>query len=257
MILRPMVDFSDFDTRGYRTVDVATGYGRWVSTYEETVEDVMDLALLDELTEPPWQKLRRTADLGCGTGRTGAWLRGRGVTGTLDGVDLTPQMLAVAREKGVHDRLVEGDVRATGLESGAYDLVISSLIDEHLPDLAPYYAETWRLAAEGAHCVVVAFHPHFIMASGMPTHFTDASGEHIAISTHIHLFSDHVTAALAAGWRLVEMREGIVDARWLARKPKWEKYRGHPVSAALVWRKETCATGGAAMNGCVGARSNT
>lgn len=238
-----MLDFSDFDTRGYRTVDVATGYGRWVGTYEDTVEDVMDLALLAELTVPDWRRVRRAADLGCGTGRTGAWLRRHGVRGALHGVDLTPQMLRVARDKGVHDRLSEGDVRATGLETGGYDLVISSLIDEHLPDLGPYYTETWRLAAPGAHCVVVAFHPHFIMASGMPTHFTDSSGEHIAIDTHIHLLSDHVTAGLAAGWRLVEMREGVVDERWLERKPKWEKYRNHPVSAALVWEKEPAITG--------------
>ncbi|SER88238.1 Methyltransferase domain-containing protein [Streptomyces qinglanensis] len=238
VILPRMPSFSDFDTRGYRTVDVATGYGRWVSTYEDTVEDVMDLALLAELTVPTWSGARRTADLGCGTGRTGAWLRQRGVTGTLDGVDLTPQMLERARARGAHDRLQEGDVRATGLESGAYDLVISSLIDEHLPDLRPYYREARRLAAPGAHCVVVAFHPHFIMASGMPTHFTDASGEDIAIETHVHLLSDHVAAGLGAGWRLVEMREGIVDERWLARKPKWATFRNHPVSAALVWARE-------------------
>lgn len=233
-----MLQFSDFDTRGYRTVDVATGYGRWVGTYEETVEDAMDLALLDELAVPRWGEVRRAADLGCGTGRTAAWLRRQGV-GAIDGVDLTPQMLEVARAKGVHDRLFEGDVRETGLEPGGYDLVIASLIDEHLPALRPFYDEAWRLAAPGAICAVVAFHPHFIMVSGMPTHFTDgASGEHIAISTHVHLLSDHVTAGLAAGWRLVEMREGVIDERWLALKPKWEKYRNHPISAALAWRKD-------------------
>ncbi|MDT3398437.1 class I SAM-dependent methyltransferase [Streptomyces sp. B1866] len=232
-----MLRFSDFDTRGYRTVDVTTGYGEWVDTYEQTVEDVMDLALLDRLAEPRWPTVRRAADLGCGTGRTGAWLRRAGVA-AVDGVDLTPQMLAVARSRGVHDRLVEADVRDTGLEAGGYDLVIASLIDEHLPDLHPFYAEAWRLGAPGAACVVVAFHPHFIMATGMPTHYTSGSGEPVAITTHVHLIGDHVTAGLAAGWRLAEMREGVVDERWLAVKPKWGRFRHHPVSAALVWRKD-------------------
>ncbi|MGW5016877.1 class I SAM-dependent DNA methyltransferase [Streptomyces cacaoi] len=231
-----MLDFTDFDTRGYRTVNVPTGYGRWVRTYEDTVEDTMDLALLDRLTVPAWDSVRRAADLGCGTGRTGAWLRARGVA-AVDGVDLTPEMLAVARGKGAHRRLVHSDVRTTPLDTGAYDLVIASLIDEHLPELRPFYDEAWRLAAPGAHCVLVAFHPHFIMASGMPTHFTDEDGEDIAISTHIHLLSDHVSAALGAGWQLAEMREGVVDADWLTVKPKWERFRNHPVSAALVWRK--------------------
>ncbi|MCF6526320.1 class I SAM-dependent methyltransferase [Streptomyces sp. JJ36] len=231
-----MSSFSDFDQRGYRTVDVTTGYGRWAGTYEQTVEDVMDLALLEELAEPDWSAVRRAADLGCGTGRTGAWLRGRGAA-SVEGVDLTPEMLARARSRGAHDRLIEGDVRATGLASGAYDLVVSSLIDEHLPDLRPFYDEAWRLAAPGAWCVVVAYHPHFIMTTGMPTHFTDASGEDLAITTHVHLVSDHLTAGLGAGWTLAEMREGVVDDRWIAAKPKWERHRHHPVSMALTWRK--------------------
>ncbi|HEY3686575.1 MAG TPA: class I SAM-dependent methyltransferase [Streptosporangiaceae bacterium] len=228
--------FADFDMRGYRTVDVRTGYGQWVASYEDTVEDVMDIALLDDLTVPRWGGLGRVVDLGCGTGRTGAWLRGRGVTG-IDGVDLTPEMLDVARNRGAHDRLVEADVTRTGLESGAYDLAISSLIDEHLADLRPFYDEAWRLTAPGGLCVVVAYHPHFIMTAGMPTHFTSADGEHIAITTHVHLTSDHVTSALGAGWALAEMREGLIDDAWLAVKPKWERFRNHPISAAFTWRK--------------------
>ncbi|WP_028647611.1 class I SAM-dependent methyltransferase [Nocardiopsis sp. CNT312] len=229
-----MPDFADFDTRHYRTVDVATGYDRWSSTYEDTVLDAMDLDLLDSLTRPDWAAVSRAADLGCGTGRTGAWLRGRGVP-RVDGVDLSPGMLERAHRRGCHTTLARGDVRDTGLPSGAYDLVVSSLIDEHLPDLAPYYAEARRLAAPGGCCVLVAYHPQFMMVSGMPTHFTDASGEDVAISTHLHLLSDHTRAAMAAGWVLAELREAVVDDGWIAAKPKWERFRGHPVSAALVW----------------------
>jgi SAM-dependent methyltransferase len=231
------VRFSDFDSRGYRMVDVRTGYANWVPTYEETVQDAMDIALLDLLAEPSWDTVRRAVDLGCGTGRTGAWLRQQGVA-SIDGVDITPEMLAVARRRGAHDRLVEADVASTGLESGAYDLVVSCLVDEHLPDLRPLYRETWRLAEPGGSLVLVAFHPHFIMATGMPTHFRNGSGEDVAIATHIHLLSDQVSAALQAGWTLVEMREGLVDERWLAAKPKWRHLLNHPVSVAFVWRKD-------------------
>src|SRR5205823_9031530 len=140
-------------------VDVRTGYANWVPTYEETVQDAMDIALLERLTEPSWDMVRRAVDLGCGTGRTGAWLRQQGVA-SVDGVDITPEMLGVARRRGAHDRLVEADVAFTGLESGAYDLVVSCLVDEHLPDLRPLYREAWRLAEPGASLVLVAFHPH-------------------------------------------------------------------------------------------------
>ena len=53
----------------------------------------------------------------------------------------------------------------------------------------------------------------------------------------MHLTSDHVGAALAAGWRLTEMAEGVVDDAWIAKKPKWERFRSHPVSFAFVWRR--------------------
>jgi SAM-dependent methyltransferase len=235
-----VIDFAEFDSRGYRTLDVRSGYGEWVSTYEDTVEDAMDLDLLDALREVPWQAARDAADLGCGTGRTGAWLRERGVP-AVDGVDLTPEMLAVARSRGVFRRLVEADVSATGLASGAYDLVVTCLVDEHLSELEPLYGEAWRLARDSATYVLVGYHPHFIMTSGIPAHFDSASGEQLAIETHIHLLSEHVTAGLGAGWTLVEMRERLIDEGWLELKPTWGPFRHQPITFALVWRKRAAS----------------
>ncbi|MGA7671112.1 MAG: class I SAM-dependent methyltransferase [Nitrolancea sp.] len=231
-----MTNFSNFDRRGYRMTDVRSGYGGWVSTYEQTVEDAMDIALLDVLTTPQWETYRDAADLGCGTGRTGDWLTRHGA-GEIDGVDLTPEMLERAEARGIYRRLLEGDVAATGLESSAYDLVTVCLVDEHLADLMPLYREAYRLARPGGLLVLIAFHPHFIMASGMPTHYTSRTGEQVAIETHVHHLSEHVTVALREGWTLAEMREQFIDDAWVALKPKWERFRGHPIAAAFVWRK--------------------
>jgi SAM-dependent methyltransferase len=229
-----VADFTPFDTRGYRTVDVRSGYGEWVATYEQTVEDAMDIELLESLGQVRWSG--EVADLGCGTGRTGIWLREQGVE-AVDGVDLTPEMLEVARERGVHRRLVEADVTATGLPDEAYDLVVTSLVDEHLADLRPLYAEAYRLAKPGAMYVLVGYHPHFIMAAGMPTHYDSASGEPVAIETHVHLLSEHTDAALGAGWELAELKERLIDDVWLELKPKWEHLRHQPVAFAFVWRR--------------------
>ncbi|MBF6209564.1 class I SAM-dependent methyltransferase [Nocardia puris] len=237
-----MPDFAAYDTRHYRTVDVVTGYDSWSDTYEDSVPDAMDLAVLDRLLPPDPlapphpAAARRVADLGCGTGRTAAWLRARGVTGEIDGVDLSPGMLARASERGAHTTLTEGDVRDTGLPTGVYDLVVSSLIDEHLPDLGPFYAEARRLVRPGGTFLLASYHPHFAMASGMPTHYTDDSGESVAITTHVHPVGDQIRAGLANGWTLTDMVESLVDDHWITAKPKWERFRGHPVSAAYVWR---------------------
>lgn len=231
-----MTAFSFFDTRGYRTVAAREGYDRWAATYEDTVQDAMDIALLERL-DVDWGALGRVADLGCGTGRTGQWLTAQGV-GEIDGVDLSPGMLEAARARGVYSSLREGEVGATGLDSAAYDLVVSCLVDEHLADLGPLYAEAARLARPGGRFVLVGFHPHFIIASGMPTHFDDAdSGESLAIETHVHLLSEHVAAGLGAALTLAALHERVVDDEWVALKPKWERYRHHPVSFAFVWSR--------------------
>ena len=44
-----MPDFARFDTRRYPTVSVREGYRDWTPTYEATVEDAMDLALLERV----------------------------------------------------------------------------------------------------------------------------------------------------------------------------------------------------------------
>lgn len=231
-----MLRFADFDARGYRTADVRTGYGEWAATYEGIVEDAMDIALLEALTTPQWHAVRVAADLGCGTGRTGRWLRDHGVT-EIDGVDITSAMIAIAHSKNLYRLLVEADLAATGLKDSSYDLVSVCLVDEHLRELQPAYNEAWRLAKGGGLLVLIGFHPHFIMASGMPTHFNDSSGEPVAIETHVHLLSEHVTAALAAGWNLVELKEQVIDDRWIGLKPKWERFRHYPIAFGFAFRK--------------------
>jgi SAM-dependent methyltransferase len=227
-------DFAAFDQRHYATLPVREGYAAWAPTYEATVEDVMDLALLERIDSVPWQSVTRAADLGCGSGRTGQWLRTRGDF-PIDGVDLTPEMLDLARRRGVHERLVEADVRASGLDNGAYDLVTCVLVDEHLEEVCSLYAEVRRLLGSGGAFVIVGIHPSFLMGVGMPTHFDGPDGESVAIETHVHLPGEHLEAATAAGLVTRELHEGLVDDRLIGRKPSWEAYRGLPFSYAWVW----------------------
>jgi len=231
-----MLDFGSFDRRGYRRVTARDGYAQWAATYEGTIKPDMDLRLLDAIRTVRWGDVSYAADLGCGTGRTGVWLAVHGVR-RIDGIDVTPEMLDQARVCGVFAELRVADVGATGLASGRYDLVTTCLVDEHLADLAPLYREAARIAAPGAAYVLVGFHPFFIMRSGMPTHFNDAAGQPVAIETYVHLASDHVTTALDAGWQLAEMREQVIDERWIATKPSWAEHRDVPISFAFVWRR--------------------
>lgn len=230
------VDHSLYDKRKYPIVEVREGYGEWVQTYEQIVQDEMDLRLLERMQTIDWSMLRHVLDLACGTGRIGSWISNRSAA-VIDGVDLTPEMLEVARRKNIYRTLAIADVSNTRFPTASYDLCTQSLADEHMPELQPLYRETARVVKPSGYFVLVGYHPQFLMM-GMPTHFNRASGEPITIRSYVHLLSDHVKAARMFGWSLVEMDEGLVDEVWLRKKPQWEKYFRVPISFLMVWRHE-------------------
>lgn len=84
---------------------------------------------------------------------------------------------------------------------------------------------------------MVGYHPFFITKAGMPTHFNGPSGAPIAVATHVHLLSDHVRAALSAGWVLRHMIEPTIDDRRIAVMPGWSEYRDVPISFLFVWAR--------------------
>jgi SAM-dependent methyltransferase len=230
------LEFSHFDVRHYPTVSVREGYDEWSATYEQTVKDLLPMRLLDRLTSVSWSRARRAVDLACGTGRTGQWLREHGVR-AVDGVDFSEAMLAHARRRGAHDELAVADITRTGLPGGRYDLAVQVLADEHLPSLAPLYAEVSRLTTPDGTFVIVGYHPFFLF-SGIPPHFhPNGSEAPRAIESYVHLTSDHFKAARAAGWELGALDEGIVDDDAIAAHPRWERYRNRPMSYAMVWSK--------------------
>jgi len=240
------MNFSSFDTRKYPTLSVPEGYAEWVGTYELTVLDEMDIRLLDRISALRWQATRRAVDLACGTGRTGVWLYRHGVQ-DIDAIDITPEMLAVARAKGVYRQLVIGNVTRLPFDSETYDLAVQVLADEHLSDLKALYGEVARITDACSYFVIVGYHPHFLML-GIQTHYHRSNGEPIAIESYVHLLSDHFKAAHAAGWALLEMDEGIIDKDWISKKPEWGKYMHHPVSFCMVWQKKQTVAQDAALN---------
>ena len=59
-------DFTRFDRRHYPMVTVHEGYDAWAPTYEESVEDIMDVALLERIGSV--DRVERAADPGCELG---------------------------------------------------------------------------------------------------------------------------------------------------------------------------------------------
>ena len=231
------MEYSSFDIRKYPTLSAQKGYEEWAHSYEKSVENAMDIRLLERLKSLDWNQIDAAIDLACGTGRIGVWLKKNGIK-SIDGIDFTSEMLKQAYAKGVYNELIDGDILNTGLEENTYNLAIEVLADEHIADLQALYLEAARITRKGGFFVIVGYHPHFLM-NGLITHFHRENGDAIAIKSFVHLLSDHVKAAFKANLTLVEMDEGIVDADWLAKKPKWSKYKNRPISFVMVWKKES------------------
>jgi SAM-dependent methyltransferase len=207
----------------------------WISSYDASVSDEIDLYLLSQLSNINWSEVRRAADLACGTGRTGQWLKAKNIE-QIDGLDITPEMLELAGRTKVYNRLVYGDMRTTLLGSSYYDLVTNVLADEHIPEIEPLYNEVSRILKPGGLYISVGFHPYFLL-NGHSTHIDRITG--VTIKNYVHLFSEHFRAASKNHFDLVEMNERVVDHEWISAHPAWEAHLDRPISYVLVWKKRT------------------
>ena len=92
-------------------------YAEWASTYDDDVFGALGFTgsariaelLAGVLTDPA----QPVVDLGCGTGAVGQRLAQLGVT-TIDGIDLSPEMIAIAARTGAYRRLTVGDLNDIG-----------------------------------------------------------------------------------------------------------------------------------------------
>lgn len=105
-------------------------------------------------------------DVGCGTGRALPLLQASvGASGRVIGVDLTPEMLAVAAAKGrgaansrsAGPELVVADARRLPLGDAMFDGVLAAGLLTHLPDPAAGLAELARVTRPGGRLAL--FHP--------------------------------------------------------------------------------------------------
>lgn len=219
---------------------IRIAYDRWAQVYDH------DANPLPALEEPLVRRAigdprgLRVLDLGCGTGRHARWLAAAGAAVTA--VDFSAGMLAEARRAlepaGV--RFLVHDLQEPfPLPDGAFDLVVSGLVLEHLRDLAAFFKETCRVTRPGGRAVISAMHPAMFLR-GSQARFTDPdSGEVVAPGSYAQSLGDLVMAALQAGFQIEGIGEHAPDADFAARYPRAEKYVGWPMLVVLELQKRT------------------
>jgi ubiquinone/menaquinone biosynthesis C-methylase UbiE len=99
----------------------------------------------------------RVLDVGCGTGLNFAALTERvGPRGSIVGIDLTPEMLDRARERGWGNvELIEGDATSLPFRDESFSAVCSALALSVIPDWSRALREAWRVLEPGGRLAVL------------------------------------------------------------------------------------------------------
>jgi predicted TPR repeat methyltransferase len=124
---------SQFVSDAYQLDDEADSiefYKKWADDYDHQMlvklEYVAPIGIARLLCAFLPNKESEIFDVGCGTGLTCRFLADNGYQ-ALDGIDLSPDMVRVAREQGIYRDLIVGDVnQIIERHSSIYDAVISS-----------------------------------------------------------------------------------------------------------------------------------
>ncbi|MGW9447242.1 class I SAM-dependent DNA methyltransferase [Streptomyces sp. NPDC055632] len=151
---------------------------------------------------------RTIADLGCGTGRVTSHLRSLGADAF--GVDLSPGMVAVARETCPGVRFEVGSTTALDLPDASLGGVLSWYATVHMPEdeLTASFAEFHRVLAPGGR-LLVAF-----KVGDERVRLERAYGHEVALDVY-RRSPDRVAELLAAA--------GLVESARLVREPDPEE----------------------------------
>ena len=191
-------------------LDFREGYAKWSQNY-----DTIDNALL--VAEQPVVEAitsavpaGRALDAACGTGRHAAHLAR---THEVTGVDGSPEMLAVAREKVPGAEFIEADLCGIPLPDASFDVVVCALALCHFADLLPPVRELARLAKPGATVVLTDPHPisTFVISQAF---FPTEDGSLAFVRNHARLIGDYLNAFETSGLRVRACHEPVFEADW-------------------------------------------
>lgn len=204
-------------------------YNQWAAIYdsndnktrdmdERVARDVIGSAAVDTIVE-----------LGCGTGKNTEWLAEQ--CSTLIGLDLSEEMLAVARKKipASHVELRQTNLLDTWqLPTASAQLITTNLVLEHLPDLMPVVEQAANVLAPRGRLYISELHPYkHLLGGGARFDVKEAT---TFVTSKRHHISDYLHAAHKAGLQLLRMDEWFDDdertlprlATFLFQKPEAE-----------------------------------
>lgn len=190
------------------------------NSYRDTIEWPCIQSMLPDI------KGKSVIDLGCGSGRY-TFLLEEAEPRKLTGVDISDEMLRIAREKaqsrGSKARFVKGDLHDFVPED-QYDVVFSSTLSHYIVDLFPLFANIYDMLTYKGICIISVVNPiysaHITKVSQgettphadsfiQPWYNGDEELEELLSYSYHHTFSDYINAIIHNGLTILEMQEPV------------------------------------------------
>ena len=190
-------------------ISTQDGYDGWAAGYDLPGNAMVDREqpivreILDGLP------VGRALDAACGTGRHTAYLADLGHR--VIGVDDSPGMLAVAREKVPAAEFRRAELHQLPLADGEADVVLCALALAHVRDLTPAFAEFARVLRPGGHLVISDARGGLVPSGGSwPMVRPGPDGRPGYLPNRIHPTSDYLRVALPLGFEVRRCDEPAV-----------------------------------------------
>ena len=183
-------------------------YTKWAESYPPQAHNALmrvEQSAMETLLRS--LSVSRALDVGTGTGRYLDVLDDAGVP-TRVGLDLSEAMLARAR-RGARP-LVRSDALALPFASGAFDLVLASLMVGDIEDLGSWAREMSRVLRSGGSLLYSDFHPSWAERGWQRT-FRTQDEVSWRVSYHPHTLEEHRVALERADVQIVSTTEPRID----------------------------------------------
>ena len=189
------------------TDEISSAYNSWSRTYDTAPNRTRDLAAKAIRAENLDLRDKTVLELGCGTGLNTGYLAEHAHTVTA--MDFSSGMLIHARanvsDPNVH--FVEQDLnRHWKVGSASFDLIVCTLVLEHIEDLDHIFHEARRTLRPGGEFLFCELHP-FRQLTGGQAQFQEHADEPTLIPAFLHNISDYVNTAIDAGFEILRLEE--------------------------------------------------
>ena len=185
-------------------------YNTWSEQYDTNfnrTRDLEGLALKEVLGEVSF---KTCLEIGCGTGKNTQWLLTK--ADKVVAVDFSLEMLSKAKAKINSENIhfMEADItQPWTFTNQQFDLIVFSLVLEHIEDLDFIFQNISNLLAPGGHVYVGELHP-FKQYSGTKARFETENGLQI-VPCFTHHLSEFVESAKNFGLAITDVNEYFDD----------------------------------------------